>query len=88
VGDLSVCRRGRVLGFHFGRWLVCAKPLEGGLPEEAIGSPAGKLDLGYELRLSQTTPATFLGAPMPVKGDFFVSSPRNIGSKVLTLAAA
>src|ERR1700722_12639665 len=51
-----------------GGGLVFAKTLEGGLAEEVVGGPGGKVDLGHELRLHPDSAATGLGWQL-VEGD-------------------
>src|ERR1700722_18087113 len=51
-----------------GGGLVFAKTLEGGLAEEVVGGPGGKVDLGYELRLHPDRAAPGLSRWL-VEGD-------------------
>lgn len=78
------CRR---FGLDLLRRLVFAQTLEGCLTDQSVRGPAGELDLGHQFGLDPDDVGFFFGAPIPVKGDFEVSSSRSFGRIVSTVLA-
>ena len=85
---LGLCGRGGLLGLDLRRRLVFAQPFEGGLTNEAIGRPAGELDLGHQLRLEPDDAGLLLRRADPGEGRLRRLDRLQLRQQVLDLGGA